>query len=156
MLGLMLIYRAMLPKAPQDGSPNLNAAAQTSLTTPVSQEPAKPSALAQIGPFLVLSGLWILIVTTLIPLRLKYLYRKDPRMQGLFTVSITPTAVSTDNSAGTSARSSWNVYEYWCEGKSVIVLKFFAGSYAILSLAGLSLEQRGELHGILGSALKKR
>jgi hypothetical protein len=46
--------------------------------------------------------------------------------------------------------------DYWCEGKSVIVLMFHSGTYSILSLAGLSEPQRGELRGILTAALQKR
>jgi len=38
----------------------------------------------------------------------------------------------------------------------VIVLMFFSGSYSILSLAGLSELQRGELRSILGASLRKR
>jgi hypothetical protein len=77
-------------------------------------------------------------------------------MQGQFAVSVTPAGISTDNSAGTSANTGWNVYDYWAEGKRVIILTFHSGSYAILSLAGLSPLQQGELRGILGSALPKR
>jgi hypothetical protein len=40
--------------------------------------------------------------------------------------------------------------------KNVIVLTFHSGSYSILSLAGLSEAQRGELRGILSAVLKKK
>jgi hypothetical protein len=104
----------------------------------------------------VLAGLWIIIVTGLVPMRLKHRYRKDPRMHAKFTVDITPNFIFTHNSAGTTSKSGWNVYDYWSEGKNVIVLMFFSGSYSILSLAGLSELQRGELRGILGASLRKR
>ena len=77
-------------------------------------------------------------------------------MRGQFTVNITQDSISTENTAGTTSKSSWNVYDYWCEGKSVIVLMFHSGSYSVLSLAGLSEVQRGELRGILSAALPKR
>ena len=157
MLGLLLLYRVMQPKPLPAGNANLNAvAAQAALLEHASESSAKPGALEKAGPFLVLAGLWVLIVTVLVPMRLKFLYRKDPRMQGQFMVKVTADGISTDNSAGTSAKTGWNVYDYWSEGKSVIVLMFHSGSYAILSLAGLSPLQRGELRGILGSALPKR
>ena len=89
-------------------------------------------------------------------MRLRRLYRKDPRMQGQFTVSITPDFISTENTAGTTSKCAWNVYDYWCEGKDVIVLAFHSGSYFILSLAGLSEPQQGELRGILKAALRKK
>jgi hypothetical protein len=112
--------------------------------------------LDRFGPFLVIGGLWILIVTGLVPMRLRYLYRKDPRMHGQFAVSLTQDSISTENTAGTTSKCSWNVYDYWCEGKNVIVLMFHSGTYSILSLAGLSQPQRSELRSILNAALPKK
>jgi len=89
-------------------------------------------------------------------MRLRYLYRRDPRMQGQFTVNISRDSISTENTAGTTSTSAWNVYDYWCEGKGVIVLMFNSGTYSVLSLAGLSEPQRGDLRGILSAALPKR
>ena len=117
---------------------------------------AEPTVLERVGPFLVIAGIWILLVGGMIPMRLRRLYRKDPRMQGEFTVSITPEFVSADNTAGTTSKCSWNVYDYWCEGKGVIVLAFHSGSYFILSLAGLAEAQQGELRSILKAALRKK
>ncbi len=156
MLGLLVLYRVMQPKPSQARDASVAAVTQTSLILPAGQVPTKPSGLERVGPFLVLAGLWILIVKALVPMRLKYLYRKDPRMQGQFTVNVTPDSMTTDNSAGTTAKTNWNVYDYWSEGKNVIVLMFHSGSYAILSLAGLSPLERGELRDILGSALPRR
>ena len=156
MLGLVLLYRVMQPSHYQPGIANLQAQAEFSTMGPVNQATAASTFIERAGPFLVLAGLWIIIVTALVPMRLKYLYRKDPRMQAQFTVDITPNFIFTHNSAGTTSKSGWNVYQYWCEGKSVIVLMFRSGSYSILSLTGLSELQRGELRGILSASLKKR
>ena len=156
MFGLLLIFRLLQPVQHQPGFAYLHATAQGAIVAPVNQTTPAPTVLERVGPFLVLSGLWILIVTTLVPMRLKYLYRKDPRMQAKFTVNITPDFISTHNSAGTTSKTGWNVYDYWCEGKNVIVLMFCSGSYSILSMAGLSELQRNALRGILGAALQKR
>ena len=156
MLGLLLLYRVMQSSHSQPELSNFHAASQASILAPVNQVTPAPTVLERVGPFLVLAGLWILIVTALVPMRLKYLYRKDPRMQGIFTVNVTPDCISTDNSAGTTSKTDWNVYDYWCEGKDVIVLMFCSGSYSILSLAGLTAQQRGELRGILSASLQKR
>jgi hypothetical protein len=156
MFGLLLIYRAFLPSRPLPGGAEQHLIAQASIVRPVNDVNTASGFLDRFGPFIVIAGLWILIVTRLVPMRLRYLYRKDPRMHGQFTVSITQDAISTENTAGTSSKSSWNVYDYWCEGKSVIVLMFHSGTYSILSLAGLSEPQRGELRGILTAALQKR
>ena len=157
MFGLLLIYRMIQPGQHQPGIAYLHAKAQASIVGPGSQVlPPPPPFWDRIGPFLVIAGLWIMIVTGLVPMRLKYLYRKDPRMQAKFTVDVTPDFISTHNSAGTTSKTSWNVYDYWCEGKNVIVLMFRSGSYSILSLAGLSELQRNALRGILGASLRKR
>ena len=77
-------------------------------------------------------------------------------MRGKFKVNITQDSISTENTAGTTSECSWNVYDYWCEGKGVIVLMFRSGTYSVLSLAGLSELRRGELREILRAALPKR
>jgi hypothetical protein len=156
MLGLLLLYRVMQPSHHQPGIANLHAEAQVSTAGPASQQTPASTLIERAGPFLVLAGLWIIIVTALVPMRLKYLYRKDPRMHAKFTVDITPNFIFTHNSAGTTSKTGWNVYDYWCEGKNVIVLAFLSGSHSIVSLAGLSELQRGELRGILSASLRKR
>lgn len=83
-------------------------------------------------------------------------YRKDPMMQGQFTVEITSESISGRNTAGNSWKNEWNTYASWVEGKSVIVLIYHTGLYFILNLAGLSDAQRGELRGILATALPKK
>jgi hypothetical protein len=113
MFGLLLIYRAFLPSRPLPGGAEQHLIAQASIVRPVNDVNTASGFLDRFGPFIVIAGLWILIVTRLVPMRLRYLYRKDPRMHGQFTVSITQDAISTENTAGTSSKSSWNVYDYW-------------------------------------------
>jgi hypothetical protein len=160
MLGLLLLYKFIQPGGQQAVASSPLFVAQASLNQSPDRLPGPVStvsdSLERVGPFLVLAGVWILVVTTLVPMRLRYLYRRDPRMQAQFTVNITPDAISTENSAGTTSHSAWNVYEYWCEGKDIIVLMFHSGTYSILNLAGLSSLQRDELRGILAAALARR
>jgi hypothetical protein len=156
MLGLLVLYKVIQSSQHQPGIANLNAKAQTTIAAPASQAIPQPTFLERAGPFLVIAGLWIIIVKGLAPMRLKYLYRKDPRMQGRFTVDVMPEFIFTHNSAGTTSRTGWNIYDYWSEGKNVIVLRFHSGSYSILSLAGLSQPQQVALRGILSGVLKKR
>src|ERR1035438_9832749 len=73
-------------------------------------------------------------------------------MQGQYTVSVTPESVATQNTAGTSSKTGWNIYNYWREGKDVILLVFHSGSYFLLSLRELPDAQRDELRGILTAA----
>ncbi len=108
------------------------------------------------GPFLLLAGVWFFMLLKLRPTTVRGMYRKDPVMQGQFTVDVTPEFLSADNTAGTYWKARWNIFASWREGKDVIVLMYFTGAYFVLSIAGLSDAQRGELRGILATALPKK
>jgi hypothetical protein len=156
MIGLLLLYRFIQPRQQQANLSHAQPVPHASVTQVNYPDTPTPGIMEKAGPFLVLAGLWILIVTGLVPMRLRHIYRKDPRMQGQFTVNLTPESISTENSVGTLSRSGWNVYNYWCEGKGIIVLMFHSGTYSILSLAGLSAVQQDELRRTLKAALKKK
>jgi hypothetical protein len=156
MICLLMLYKAIQPNRQQSPASSHLSVSQTSVNQPAGQVTTLSDSLQRVGPFLVIAGVWIIVVTGLVPMRLRYLYRRDPRMKGQFTVKITPNYITTENTAGTSSRSAWNVYEYWCEGKNVIVLMFHSGAYSILSLGGLSSPQRDELRSILTAALARR
>jgi hypothetical protein len=83
-------------------------------------------------------------------------FRKDPLMQGQFTVNITPESISIDNAIGTSSQSKWNAYRAWYEAEGVIVLVSRSWAGFLIGLAGLSEAQRDELRGILTAALPKK
>jgi len=156
LLGLLLLYRMIQPNRDASGLSAQQPVSRSAIIEPALSTSAQSMYLERVGPLLVLAGIWILIVGGLVPLRLRRLYLKDPRLQGQFMVNITSDSISTENTAGTTSNCAWNVYDYWCEGKNVIVLMFHSGPYSILSLAGLSEPQRGELRGILGQALRKK
>ena len=100
----------------------------------------------------VFAGVFILVI----PNQVRRMYRNDPSMQGEFSVDITQSSVSTRNTAGTSSETGWNVYDFWSEGRGVIILVFKSGTYFILSLAGLSDIQRDELRSTLTAILPKK
>jgi len=156
---LMLLYSVIRPYGHQTDvsvHSSFSQSPQLSLVEPASYDTPPSTLLERVGPFIVLAGVWILVVGGLVPVRLHSLYQKDPRMQGQFTVNITPDFIATENTAGTSSKSAWNVYDYWCEGKELVVLTFHSGAYSVLSLAGLDDAQRDELRGILSGALRKK
>jgi hypothetical protein len=155
MFALLLLYLVVQP-AKSPGVAEQRRVMQSSMANAANQSTLPSDYLENVGPFLVIAGVWILVVKGLVPMRLRYLYRRDPRMQGQFTVDITKDSISTENTAGTTSKSTWNVYDYWCEGKGVIVLMFNSCAYSVLSIAGLSEPQRGELRGILSTVLPKR
>ncbi len=108
------------------------------------------------GPFVAILLVWIFLLARYGPMRLRRMYRKNPLMQGEFTVNITPTAISIRNTAGTSSQYGWNIYEYWRERKDLIVLKYFSEGQFILNVAGLSDIQREELRSTLANAMPRR
>ena len=112
--------------------------------------------LVNVGPFALIAAVWVLLLLNLGPKGIRRMYRKDPTMQGEFTVNITHDSISTQNTAGTSSKSQWSIYSYWREGTGIIVLFLLNGAYFVLSLAGLSDAQRDELRGILATALQKK
>jgi hypothetical protein len=101
-------------------------------------------------------GVWLFIVLRLGPTRLRKMYRKDPLMQGEFTVDLTPASISVQNTAGLSSQFGWNLFEYWRDGKDLMVLVYYSSAYFIINLAGLSEAQRAELRGMIGAALPKK
>jgi len=109
-----------------------------------------------VGPFILLADIWAFLVIRRGPMRLRRLYQRDPSMQGQFTASITAAGISMQNTAGISSQSGWDLYEFWRDGKDIIVLVFRSGTYCVLGLTGLSEVQRNELQGILSVALQKK
>jgi len=112
--------------------------------------------LVNVGPIIVISGVWAFILTRRGSTTVRREYRKNPTMQGQFSVGITPESISGQNTAGTSWNNGWNIYASWREGKDLILLLYHNGSYLILNVAGLSDSQRAELRGILSTALPKK
>lgn len=153
---LMLFFVVMEKQNQPVSAPDDSSASQTSTEQAPSHAPAMKSLLVNVAPFLVLAGVWIFVVFRLVPMRVARIYRKDPYMQGGFTVSITPESISIRNTAGTSSHSGWNVYDGWREGKGLVVLRLHSGAYVPLSAVNLSEAQRTELRGILSAALPQK
>jgi hypothetical protein len=128
---------------------------QVQIETPSSGSTALTVAI-NVGPFLVMGGIFAFVLFRLGPTTLRRLYRKDPSMQGTFTVNVTEDSISVQNTAGTSWQSEWNLYEEWREGKDLIILIYRSSAFFVLNLAGLSEPQRGELRGILSAVLPKK
>ncbi len=130
--------------------------ASTDYETQVSRASITKSLAVNVAPFLLLACLWIFLLIRLGPMRLRQMYRRDPLMQGLFTVSLTPGAIVVQNTAGLSSQFGWNLFEFWREGNDLIIAVYFSSAYFTLSLAGLSEPQRAELRGILAAALPRK
>jgi hypothetical protein len=114
------------------------------------------SVLENVLPAIFLIGIWIFIVFRLLPMRLSRIYKKDPYMQGQFTVNILPDSITVQNTVGSFSQTVWGVYDFWREGKDIFVLKLHSGASFAMSLAALSEPQRDELRGILSTALPRK
>lgn len=95
------------------------------------------SGLTHVPILILIFGLALLMLK-LQPVILRRRYRKDPSMQGQFTVNITPESISIDNATGTSSQSKWNAYRAWYEAEGVIVLVSRSWAGFLIGLAGLS------------------
>jgi hypothetical protein len=159
---LLLLWVVVLQKNNQAG--NQPPASETSadcsaagVNPPTHGNPFLTSSFwLNVGPYVSLAGLWVFLYFRYVPARLRKLYLNDPMMQGTFTVSLAPDSISIQNTAGSSARATWNIYERWHEGKSVVILIIRSQAYLILSVSALSDAQRTELRSILAAALPQK
>lgn len=112
--------------------------------------------LTNLLPIVLAVGIFSWVIFRSVPMQMRRTYRKSPAMQGQFTINLTPESISILNTAGTSSTTGWNIYDYWREGKDLILLFFHSGAFFTISLAGLSEAQRDELRGILTASLPKK
>ena len=123
-----------------------------------SQAPAPRATSMSIGLLINLAPV-VLAVGVLVflrPMMLRRAYRRDPAMQGTYTVDLALGAISIQNTSGFSTEAGWNLYDFWKEGKGVIILVNKSGTFFVLSIAQLFEPQRAELRGILSAALPKK
>jgi len=71
----------------------------------VPAEATSSQMIENVVPCILLIGIWFFFVFRWMPMRLRRLYRKDPLMQGQFTINITPDSISTQNTAGISSKT---------------------------------------------------
>ncbi len=156
---LMLLWAIIAKTNQQRSDSPVTVAEQRSHEDSAPPQSSRPSAgtlLVNVGPFLLIGGIWFFMFTQMVPRRMRRQYLKDPAMQGVFTIDVTPTAIGVENTAGVSSRMVWNLYDYWRERKGVIVLVNKSGTYFIISTAELSEVQQGELREMLFSVLPKK
>jgi hypothetical protein len=150
-----IINKTIGPKPPDSAPPAVTDSAPQAESNGKHGIQAE-SLITSLGPFLLIAGVWVFLVTRWMPSRLRKFYLNDPLMQGTFTVSLTAGSISFENTAGYSSRATWNIYERWREGKNVIILIYRSQTYLILNLAGLTEPQRAELRSILADALPQK
>jgi hypothetical protein len=117
------------------------------------------AVVLNLGPFLVpfiaIGGAAIYLLFGLERMLTRRKYRNDLRIQGQFTVNITQGRILVLDRVGASSQAGGDSYEWWHESKGLIVLRLRSGAHSVVSLAGLSESQRGELRGVLVATLPK-
>jgi hypothetical protein len=136
----------------EDSAPPVTQSDQDSQAPAPGKTSMSRSLLMNLGPVVLVVG----VLVFLRPMILRRAYRKDPAMQGTYTIDLTPGAISIQNTSGFSTEAGWNLYDFWKQGKGVIILVGKSGTFFILSIARLSEPQREELRGILSAALPKK
>ncbi|MGD0546706.1 MAG: YcxB family protein [Terracidiphilus sp.] len=149
MVCLMLVFGIVQKSHQQPNIPD-DTAVQT-----VAHASVTNSIITNVGLFVLFVSIMAFVIFRRVPMQLRRQYRKDPAMQGQFTINITPESISTHNTAGSSSNTGWNIYDYWREGKGMILIVCQSGVAVPISLAGLSEAQQNELRGILAAALPK-
>jgi hypothetical protein len=112
--------------------------------------------LTNLLPVVLVLGVLAYVIFRLVPMQLRRLYKKDPLMQGQFTINSSQESIVIQNTAGSFSKTGWNIYDYWREGKNLIMLVFHTGTFFLISTAELSESQRDELRRILTAALPKK
>jgi len=150
-LACLIVAEGFFQKSRQQSTSTQQEAAES-----VPTEVTRSKVIENVVPAMIFVGMMAFFVFRGIPMQVRREYRKDPAMQGQITVNITPESICTESTAGTFSKTGWNIYDYWREGKGLIMLVFHSGLYIPISLAGLSEPQRDELRGILTAALPKK
>jgi hypothetical protein len=109
-----------------------------------------------IFPFIVIGGAAIYMLFGLEPMLKRREYRRDARMQGQFTATIGQGSILIRDAYGASSQASPDGYKSWIESNGLFVLQLRSGGNVIVSLAGLSDVQRGELRSLLTATLPKK
>jgi hypothetical protein len=156
---LMLLWAVVTrsnEKRSEDSATPVTQSQQDS-QAPVPAETSLPrTLLVNVGPFVLIAGVWAFILFRLMPWSVRRAYRKDPVSQGVFTIDVNPSGMDIQNTAGISSQVQWNVFEWWREKRNVIAVTYKSGAFFIISLAQASEPQREELRGILSGALPKK
>lgn len=99
---------------------------------------------------------WIYLEFFFPKARMRRQFRKDPLMKGEFTVNVTPGSIFTQNSAGSSSQTGWDVYTHWRQRKRVIILAHQSGSFFTISIDMLPEKQRETLRDTLTLVLPQK
>ncbi|HEY2861839.1 MAG TPA: hypothetical protein VGJ21_25795 [Terracidiphilus sp.] len=156
---LMLLWVAVtrINDRTSEASPSSVAQSDQDSHTPAAIGTSRSSPLlGNVAPFAIMLGVWAVAIFWMVPWSLRRVYRKDPVLQGVYTIDVTTNQLSIDNTAGISSQVQWRVYESWHEKNGVIVIRYKSGWFFIISLLRASDPQRAELRKILSEALPKK
>ncbi len=154
---LMVVF-AIVTKSRQ---PPTNPANETYDVSP-SDAPAPPAAplgralIENLGPLVLVIGVWCGLLFFWIPYAARQQYRKDPNQHGLMTVTVDRERFILRSTAGCSTEALWRNFRWWQEKNEMIVLSYPSGAFQFLNVAGLPEVERQELRGILAEVLTQK
>ncbi len=153
----MVVQKNAHSAAPQTTTDDVASVDDSSSTlSPLAPKSKVNQLVINVGPFVLIAGLWIWMLARMGPAKMRKFYRSDPGMKGRYTVEVMPEFIAIENTAGFSSRSSWNIYECWIESKDLVILVMRSQAHFIVGLSELSQGQRDELRTILSTALAKK
>ena len=107
-------------------------------------------------PFAAIVALLIVGKFWWMPRQIRKIYRKDPSMQGEFTVQITPQTYFCRSSAGTTLEAGWDVFDFWIDDRDLVLLVYKSGMSVPLNTSNLGQTEQSELRSTLSAVLPKR
>lgn len=149
-VGLVLLWAAVERSGPP------RPAAQHAAAKGAPRGSLLKGVLVAFGPVVLIGGGSICLIFGVERMLARRKYRNSARMQGQFTVIITPGSICVRDFEGASTQAGGDLYEWWYEEKGLILLRLRSGACSVVSLAGLSEAERVDLHGMLAATLPKR
>lgn len=150
-----LILLSLVVQKAVDHPQSADSEQTESISAPASHSASTIDIVKNLAPMLAILTLWICLFVWQRG-RLKRLYWKDTNSHGEMTVTLDTQSVSVRSSIGISFESGWNAFSDWNEKQNIVLLRFPVGTFYILNIKDLSETERGELRGILSSALPKK
>jgi hypothetical protein len=160
-IGLTLVF-SIVQKTTHSSSPSTpqtesQVDPQTeSEPTQVTQRASAMNVALNFAPLIAVLVIWGFLFFYWLPNATRRQYRKDTNSHGFVTVAIDAQSFTLQSAVGTSLRCGWNAFTEWREKDGIVLLRYPAGTFQFLNVAGLSEAERKELRGILTTALPQK
>lgn len=160
LIGLILVF-SIIQKSSHVSAPESITEPQVdsqgeSEPTPVTRPASAWNIALNFASLVALASIWGFLIFYWLPNANRRQYRKDTNSHGIVTVAIDTQSFALQSTVGTSLRSGWNAFDGWREKDGMVLLRYPAGTFQFLNVAGLSDAEREELRGILRAVLPQK